>query len=395
MRMRPLAAKLVLMTAIAAGANVAVVRQAAACKCRPPTVESSYNNSTDVVSADIRRQFVVGGTRVYVARALRAYKGCLTAGDLVLLTTPVSSATCGAQLTSRRHLINGTSNGTQFGLPVLAINSCSYNVPLSDLTEHDRAFLNGRTVCCGDACVCADGSKPVLCFADPCSVAPECNEGKCVSNYCGGCNAEFYDDAGNAVCQDESECKSDADCPSDQWCRQTERSDLLPTPSYECVPFVGESKSCNGFTLPSAYERCEPELVCDTPDFVADAPGICRARCTGEGDCAAEEYCASDGLCEPDGACEREIDCSLPGNGYPHIECVGHGICDAFETRQCGWVCENPQCVDLSGLDLGPCDAVLGWAVRDGACAEISGCSSPSFKLFETEAACLDACPAK
>lgn len=395
MCMRSLAGKLLFMVAIATSANVAVVRQAAACKCVPPTVEASYNNSTDVVEADIRLQFVLGSTRVFVARVLRTYKGCLAVGELAVLTTPVASATCGAQLASRRHLINGTAGGALFGLPVLTINSCNYNVALSALTEHDRAFLNGRNVCCGDDCSCADGSNPVLCFADPCSVAPKCSEGQCVANYCGGCHAEFYDEGGRAVCQGESACARDADCPSGEWCRQTASSSASSTPAYECVPFVGAGSRCNGFTTPSNYERCQPNLVCDTPDFIADAPGICRPKCTSERDCAAEGYCASDGLCEDDGACEREVDCSLPGNGYAHIECVGHGTCDTFETRRCGWACENPQCIDLSGLDLGPCDAVLGWAVSDGACAAISGCSSPMFKLFESEAACLAACPSK
>ena len=36
---------------------------------------------------------------------------------------------------------------------------------------------------------------PVQCFADPCAVAPECELNTpvdCVSSYCGGCYADFY-----------------------------------------------------------------------------------------------------------------------------------------------------------------------------------------------------------
>lgn len=45
----------------------------------------------------------------------------------------------------------------------------------------------------------------------------------------------------------------------------------VPDNSAESIS-LGES--CNGFTLPWFYERCEPVLVCDTPEFIADAPGI-------------------------------------------------------------------------------------------------------------------------
>ncbi|NEP00544.1 MAG: hypothetical protein F6K58_18100 [Symploca sp. SIO2E9] len=35
--------------------------------------------------------------------------------------------------------------------------------------------------------------NPVFCFADPCSVTQNCVAGsKCVSNFCGGCNALFF-----------------------------------------------------------------------------------------------------------------------------------------------------------------------------------------------------------
>ncbi len=45
-------------------------------------------------------------------------------------------------------------------------------------------------------------TMPVQCFADPCLVAPECELNTpvdCISNYCGGCYADFYDLEGNLV----------------------------------------------------------------------------------------------------------------------------------------------------------------------------------------------------
>ena len=48
----------------------------------------------------------------------------------------------------------------------------------------------------------SDCDFPVSCFADPCFVAPECQLNTpvdCVSNYCGGCYADFYDLEDNLV----------------------------------------------------------------------------------------------------------------------------------------------------------------------------------------------------
>jgi eight-cysteine-cluster-containing protein len=155
---------------------------------------------------------------------------------------------------------------------------------VAELTNRDQAFLAGREVCCGGECCCANGEQPVQCFAQPCSVAPACEEAAvCVDNYCGGCNAEFYDAVGNAVCQASSPCNSDTDCAADRWCRQV----AAPATGSECVPLAGEGESCGGFRPASSFERCAPGLICDTPDFIADAPGICRAEeCSSDADCS-------------------------------------------------------------------------------------------------------------
>jgi hypothetical protein len=189
--------------------------------------------------------------------------------------------------------------------PSGAIGMCDYNLPLDELSPHDQEFLSGRNVCCGDDCQCADGSSPVACFADPCSVTPACAEAAtCIANYCGGCNAEFYDELGNAVCQTADACQTDSDCPADEWCRQ---ADPNVSEGSECVPFVSAGQSCNGFTPAWLYEQCGPGLLCDTPDFVADANAICRTGCASDDDCAPEQYCASDGACDADGGCELSL----------------------------------------------------------------------------------------
>lgn len=314
----------------------AAASRALACSCVVPTVESSYQHASDVAFVDLRRTYVAGDTRYYLGRVVRTFKGCLRAKQGVVLKTPVSEASCGTELPLRRYLIHGNAAGSALGTPVLSISLCNYDRQVSVLTSKDLEYLESRMVCCEGSCSCADGSDPVQCFADPCSVAPACEEGECVANYCGGCRAEFYDTFGHAVCEDPNECKTDADCPPNSWCRQAQTSQNLEI--YECAPFVGEGARCEGFTLPWLYERCEPSLVCDTPDGVADATGICRKRCERKRDCKKPEYCASDKLCDEDGACETDEDCNMPGNVYGHIACVGHGVC---VDQRCGWECDE------------------------------------------------------
>jgi hypothetical protein len=363
---------------------------AEACSCPPATIESSHFNNSDTATLTPLVGHRVGDERWYVAQVTKPYKGCTEAGALVLLVTPSSSASCGAELElGVEYLVHGQRRGSILGLPQLAFNGCDDNRPVMSLSDHDRAFLAGRQVCCGDECSCADGSQPVQCFVDPCEATLACSEAvACEANYCSGCNAELYDASGSAVCQANSECQSDADCPG-EWCRQASGESGAEAPSSECVPFVNEGDRCEGFTLPEFFERCAPGLICDTPDFLADASGICRTPCQGNADCAEAEYCASDGSCDTDGQCEIALDCSLAGNSFIHPACVGHGTCASFEG--CGWACGDPACVDLWGYELGNCDAVLGWGNLGGGCLEVSGCSSP-VPLFESQAACEAAC---
>ncbi|XP_074662296.1 uncharacterized protein LOC141914868 [Tubulanus polymorphus] len=45
-----------------------------------------------------------------------------------------------------------------------------------------------------DLCGCPPGVPQVKCFADPCEgkTCPNFPDAQCVANYCGGCNYEFY-----------------------------------------------------------------------------------------------------------------------------------------------------------------------------------------------------------
>lgn len=369
---------------------------AQACSCLPSTIESSYRDATDVVSADIWLTLSFGGTRWYLGSVRDVYKGCHDAGELILVETAASGAECGITFqTGERYLVQGDADGSLFGIPRVHTALCAYNVREQLLTEDEREFLASRMVCCGDECECADDSEPVQCLVNPCEVAPPCPEGECVANYCGGCRAEFYDDDGHAVCLPQSECETDAECEDDEWCRRADPSEQADPAlvAMECVPFVGEGETCNGFTLPWAFERCAEGLVCDTPARLPDAPGVCARGCESDSDCAAAQYCSSERVCVADGSCGSDVDCSLPGNDYLRPACVGYGVC-GLDSNACGWECGSSGCGELAGWDFGACEALLGWGVREGTCEAISGCRADPFQLFTSEAECLKACEA-
>jgi eight-cysteine-cluster-containing protein len=191
---------------------------AEACSCLPSTVESSYNSSSDVVTLMPLLGYCTANEQHYVALVTDTFKGCSTPGDIVVLTTATDSAACGMELElGDEYLINGAGAGSFLGLPKLSFSLCGHNRPTRDLTDPEQAFLEGCSVCCGDECECADGTLPVRCFVNPCDVAPLCDDAaRCEANYCGGCNAEFYDASGYAVCQSQSPeppgCASDVDC---------------------------------------------------------------------------------------------------------------------------------------------------------------------------------------
>ena len=46
---------------------------------------------------------------------------------------------------------------------------------------------------------CSDGTPVVSCFNDPCGECPNYPNARCEVNYCGGCDAVYYDDRGNNV----------------------------------------------------------------------------------------------------------------------------------------------------------------------------------------------------
>lgn len=347
----------VLLSVTAAAVLVTLPGVADACSCLPPDIARSYNDATDVVEARIVRVVRrAPDMRVrYVARVHDTFKGCTRAGQMVILETASSSAACGVHLErGATYLLNGTRAPTHMSHRlVLSINSCDYNRVFSDLTDSDLKFLYSRYNCCGGVCACTDGSDPVHCFVDPCQVSTcDVDGARCVANYCGGCNAEWYDPMGAPVCLGDAACQTDEDCAPDAWCRPDQGG------TGECVPFAGPGDTCEGFVLPWTRQRCEPDLVCVPREPTGDVPGICAAcEYGGQPYQAGESFPADDGCntctCTEGGliACTERaclpLECTREACGprplAPNYLCpdgetvAGPGDCVRGDDGRCGW----------------------------------------------------------
>lgn len=229
----PTVAKLAFTGVLAAALLAAAPRDARACTCFPPDLPTVYNSSSDVFTGQVLGSLVARNTRFFVFRIGATYKGCTEAGNIVLVSSAADSAGCGVDLRVRQRYLITAAQDEETG--VFEISLCGYNAPVSELTDAEWQFLETRYNCCGGECECVN-DDPVLCFADPCSVE-SCEEGECVSNYCGGCWAEFYTESGSLVCNScrsgddcafgqvcswdgecRTECFSDEDCDDDQFC---------------------------------------------------------------------------------------------------------------------------------------------------------------------------------
>jgi hypothetical protein len=280
---------------------------------------------------------------------------------------------------------------------------------------------------CGRICgpTCPDGMEEVECRRAPCdanATTEECRAESpisCVDDYCGGCNAIYFNVMGNQVCTTPSSnsttippslptsCASDSDCQEDEYC-----SDGTCRTQGDCGELVDCFNPSNVFAsvLCVGYMTCSDDGKCGTvcsdsmcPDgvdfvgckrvacnvnatnddcgddipvsctdyycggcntFFYDAAGsqICQppptlSSCASDSDCQDDEYC-SDGICLQQGLCSDVVDCFNPSNVYASVDCVGPLICDQ---GTCGKVCSDSMCPD--GIEpfaciASPCDVV-------------------------------------
>jgi len=137
--------------AIAALASIAVADTTAeACSCMPPSIETSFETSTDVVGVRIEGRRRIDGELIYAARVIGKSKGCTERGQRILLATPESSDACGVTTLrpGQGYLIFGDEAEEWRGRTVLDIGLCDYNKPVRDLTRADWRFLRANAEEC-------------------------------------------------------------------------------------------------------------------------------------------------------------------------------------------------------------------------------------------------------
>lgn len=273
--------------------------QAHACKCMPPDLGRSYDNADHVVHVRIDAQLPSSSTaRRYLARLVDDdYKGCLEAGRRVVIETGLDSASCGMELTRGAYLLHGSSARRTFGLLTLHVGTCDANARWADVSPEHLAFLNSRFVCCGDSCACNDGNPSVNCFVDPCQVATcDVAGASCRSNYCGGCNAEWYDASGARVCLGTTPSACNYDDPQRRYVAKS--PEACKAVRFAC----GESEQ-------QFFDACG--CGCEASAQSACRVGGCSGQlCVGPGEpdittCQwRDEY-----------ACYRGAECTLQSNG--------------------------------------------------------------------------------
>ncbi|MET0388702.1 MAG: hypothetical protein ABW321_22210 [Polyangiales bacterium] len=184
--------------------------RAKACSCLASPEEDYFENSDYVVRLRAVASFPgVRDKRWYLAVVTaQAYKGCLRERSFAWIQTENDEAACGVTLDAdTEYLVHAAAVGRSLlGLPILETGLCNGNRPIREVDAATQQFLSTREVCCGGSCECAGDTERVQCLVDPCQVSA-CSEpgAVCRANYCGGCNAEWYDPDGWRVCLAETD----------------------------------------------------------------------------------------------------------------------------------------------------------------------------------------------
>lgn len=219
---------------------VAFAMPSLACRCMPKTWNETLTQPESLVfrgtvtkvepAADDFSQ------NKYIVQLGRVFKGCNIKGnERVLMTSYTDSATCGVVLALGASYLFSTGptqpidNTTRVGLgprtkitQTVWASSCKYNQEWSDVPAEVLATLRSyqnqkmcqapktcktgadcpikNSFCDSGKCMaigapCPSDRPQTSCVAEPCAVATPCSvEGsKCYNDYCGGCNAIFFD----------------------------------------------------------------------------------------------------------------------------------------------------------------------------------------------------------
>ena len=254
-----------------------------------------------------------------------------------------------------------------------------------------------------------DCTLPVDCIADPCEFSEDCQLNTpvdCISNYCGGCYADFYDLDDNLVdCFDEDDDNNDEDFD----CSDIDNAE-------ECLELGCDWEYSNNMINEGACFRPENDedeeggisdclSDCDDLNLIdpeIDPNGACDWIISNFGpnnffnDCA--EDCSEDTLSEINqivDACyscleQDNIDCAdLFDDQDENLECSDYDNEYDCRVNECEWInnptglaqCVDPDnlepvCEDISDLFFGWCEMVIGVGWNGEECVWVSGCGT-------------------
>ena len=228
--------------------------------------------------------------------------------------------------------------------------------------------------------------NPVSCFMDPCDIAScqsEINNNQCIPNYCGGCNADFYDFSGSLVDCQQGTCM-DLSGLDFGFC------EMIIGVGYSngsCTWISGCSDSIDGTdyspyifnSLDECEEFCsQADLTCDEiTEAYEDLHHGQYSACQGNDDCQVVLGSCDVGL----GGCYYSVN-----NTYDQTSVAN--LLENWENQGCQeWVCDClPEPFAL--CDNGLCST--SWCIDDNpeGCMSI-GCSDGYSCLDDYENSCV------
>lgn len=181
--------------------------------------------------------------------------------------------------------------------------------------------------------------------------------------------------------------------PTKNVAQNSECPDLSGINFGECTVVLGYANIGGVCTLLSGCSTTVDDI--DYSAFIFSSPEECASNCaSGCLDLIFLDFGPCEmllGYAKVNGECVSISGCSPIINGFD----FSPYIYDSPD--ECELVC-SPVCMDLYGLDFGPCDMFMGYAMINGSCVSLSGCGSIidgvdySEFIYESEETCINQC---
>lgn len=258
------------------------------------------------------------------------------------------------------------------------------NQACSTLAEcPDNTYCNSLTNTCMDIGGCEELSDCDDPTNTPYPMALCIGTRICANNICGiDCTTDPPPEEAvseKILCVSHDECQDNQFCASDGIC---ERIGGCANPD-DC--WLDENQ---GYPIAT----CMGSMECADRQCAMNCSGGSDAlfACQSSKDCTERDsYCNSYETCRKNGSCNTDADCSMPGNNYPEIECVGTRYCNerGMCAKECGTGGEPeplPEACTSSDQCRGDDEycAGNGLCLKHGACDREGDCTNLDNEIF-------------